>query len=336
MKIAPLVISAAVVMLPCMHTIGQEIHFLPFDAAPVTLNPAYTGMFDGKVRASAMYHSQWSEVTVPYITYGIMVDLPVVTFSNGDYIAAGTQVVRDRAGDGDLVNFSALGSVAYHKVLGGRDSSKANHRCELALGVQAGYQNKSIDVENIYFGLFPLNFGRYVHLYPVNAGLSFSQSLSERFNYTIGVSARNMNQPDDPLMKKWFSDVGLDMAITEVIGANWLITKRLAIRPAVLRQDHAGYSYILLGSDFCYKVSKDGANRTVQSVFVGGWCRTRDILSITAGVDIKRVRIGVGFDSDVISIASSGRSGGVEVNLKYTGPSSASSRHKRVVACDRF
>jgi hypothetical protein len=63
---------------------AQDIHFTQFDMQPLIINPAFTGMFDGKVRAGAIYRNQWASVTVPYVTFGGYADLPLLfTENNG-------------------------------------------------------------------------------------------------------------------------------------------------------------------------------------------------------------------------------------------------------------
>jgi len=134
---------AAALALSAPLTYAQDIHFTQFDMAPLTVNPAFTGMFDGRVRAGAIYRNQWQSVTVPYVTIGAYADMPLYIESNGDYLSAGIQMYQDQAGDGNLKNFTGLLSVAYHKTFG---------KSDLALGLQGGYAQKSIDLSKLYFG----------------------------------------------------------------------------------------------------------------------------------------------------------------------------------------
>src|ERR1035438_8218758 len=116
-RIARLSLAAALVLTTPV-VFAQDIHFTQFDMAPLVINPAFTGMFDGRIRAGAIYRNQWASVTVPYVTYGASVDLPLLIERNGDYLATGLQLYKDQAGDGNLSNFTGLLSVAYHKYFG--------------------------------------------------------------------------------------------------------------------------------------------------------------------------------------------------------------------------
>jgi hypothetical protein len=50
---------------------AQDIHFSQFDGALLNISPAYTGVFDGDYRFSAIYRSQWQAVPVGYSTFNI-------------------------------------------------------------------------------------------------------------------------------------------------------------------------------------------------------------------------------------------------------------------------
>ena len=139
---------AAAMVLSSPIAYAQDIHFTQFDMTPLVINPAFTGMFDGRVRAGAIYRNQWASVTVPYVTYGAYVDMPLIIERNGSYLASGLQLYKDQAGDGNLSNFTGLVSLAYHLYMG-----KGEHGgSDLAFGLQGGYAQKSIDLSKLYFG----------------------------------------------------------------------------------------------------------------------------------------------------------------------------------------
>src|SRR5579871_4915574 len=142
-------LSIAALVLSGPVSFAQDIHFTQFDMQPLVINPAFTGMFYGKVRADLIYRSQWNSVTIGYKTEGASIDAPVFTERNGDYLAVGLQAYKDQAGDGNLQNFTGLASVAYHKVFGGHSDYSG---CDLAIGLQGGYAQESIDLSKLYFG----------------------------------------------------------------------------------------------------------------------------------------------------------------------------------------
>jgi type IX secretion system PorP/SprF family membrane protein len=339
---------AAAIAISASAALAQDIHFTQFDMTPLVINPAFTGMFDGQVRAGAIYRNQWASVTVPYVTYGASVDLPLFIERNGDYLAAGLQLYKDQAGDANLSNFTGMLSVAYHKFFGQTEHSGA----DLAVGLQAGYAQKSIDLSKLYFGdeftngtfvpgtssEYHLGIGNSVNYYMVNAGISFSQSTSDKFGYVIGLGANNLNQPNDAIMKKQNSQTGLDMRYTGEIGANWIAGERLTLRPAFLYQSQATASEIIVGNEFRYEVSNNpGFQNFSPAVFLGGWYRTGDAAMITAGVEFKGFRIGVGYDYNISDLnTSSNGQGGFEIAIRYIAPNPIKFANKRTIPCSRF
>ncbi len=334
---------AAAITLSSTAVFAQDIHFTQFDMAPLVINPAFTGMFDGQVRAGGIYRNQWKSVTVPYVTYGAHADMPLFVDQSGGYLAAGLQVFNDKAGDGNLQNFTGLLSVAYHKTMGSSD---------LAVGLQGGYAQKSIDLSRLYFGdesvngtfvpgtsqEYHLGIGNSVSYYLVNAGVSLSGAPSQSFNYVIGLAANNINQPNDALLKKQNSQTGLDMRYTGEVGLSIITSDRFSLRPAVLYQNQASASEIIAGNEFLYQVGgTPGYTDFSTAIFLGAWYRTSDAAMITAGVEFKGVRIGVGYDYNISSLnTASNGNGGFEIAIRYIAANPMKFANKRVVPCTRF
>ncbi len=335
--------------------LAQDIHFTQFESSPLVLNPAFTGMFDGSVRAAAIYRNQWQSVTVPYTTVGASIDMPIKTENNGDYLAGGLQLYKDQAGDGALTNFTGLASVAYHKALGSDSRTTGISSSDLAVGLQGGYAQKSIDLSKLYFGdeffngtyvkgtsqEWHLGIGNSVNYYIVNAGVCFSHSSSSgMFNYTIGAAANNLNQPNDAIEKKQNSQTGLDMRFTGVAGADWKLGERLMLRPAVLYQYQATANEIIVGNEFHYVLSgstePEYANFTTAA-FLGLWYRTVDATMLTVGVEYKGLRIGVAYDYNISTLNSaSNGNGGYEIAVRYVAPFPIIFADKRSKPCIRF
>jgi type IX secretion system PorP/SprF family membrane protein len=345
-SIARLSLAAALVLTTPV-VFAQDIHFTQFDMQPLIINPAFTGMFDGRVRAGAIYRNQWGSVTVPYVTYGGYFDLPLLIERNGDYLAAGMQLYNDKAGDGNLSNFTGLVSLAYHKYFGMSERGGS----DLAVGLQGGYAQKSVDLSRLYFGdeytngawtqgqsqEYRLGLSNSVNYYLVNAGISFSHG-GEKFGYTLGVAANNINQPNDAIEKKQSSNNTLDMRYTGEVGINWIAGERFSLRPAILYQSQATASEFIAGSEFHYAVgSNPGYENFSTAVYVGGWYRTGDAAMITAGVEFKGFRVGVGYDYNISSLnASSNGNGGFEIALRYIAPNPIKFANKRTIPCSRF
>lgn len=327
---------------------AQDVHFTQFDASPLLLNPANTGAFNGEYRASAIYRDQWRSVVgaSAFKTYAFSFDMPIVRdISVDDYLAAGLQLYNDRAGDGNLNNFSAMLSVAYHKFLG-TDAKKV-----LTVGLQGGVAQKSLDLSRLYFG-DEFSEGQWnqgtsnefnwlttrTTGFLVNGGISYAQAVSEKFSFNVGVGVNNINQPLESFDRRNQSkDVGLGMRYTGQLGAIINASDRFSLRPAALVQSQAYAMEIVGGNEFNYKLGYDYDIPTATAIFAGVWYRHEDAIMATVGVEFKGFRLGFGYDYNISDLKSaSNGNGGFEVSLRYVAPSPLSFARKLLFPCDRF
>lgn len=186
--------------------IAQDFQLSQYDAPPLFLNPAMTGMFDGHYRVHAHYRTQWAAVAnKPFTTAGISFDMPVKKFG------IGLQVLNYRAGAGRYNVTSALLSFGYDLVF----DKENNHH--LALGAQAGMLQKSINVSDLTFGnqYTGVNGGSFdaglssgetfsntsFAVEDINAGfLYYYAKENSRFNPFIGFSAFHLTQPTESFL----------------------------------------------------------------------------------------------------------------------------------------
>jgi type IX secretion system PorP/SprF family membrane protein len=329
---------------------AQDIHFTQFTASPLIVNPAFTGDYTGLYRVTTIYRSQWASVTTPFVTYGASFDMDLFGMRKSDYttrygvLSAGAQLFNDKAGDGNLTNFSALGSLAYHKYLG--NGSKI-----LGVGLQAGYSEKSLDVSKLYFG-DEFNNGHFnsgqsaeypymnnkVRFWTINAGASFAQRVNSNFGYQIGIGGNNLNQPQESFEKKKNSDVGLGMRYTGQIGAIMQLSERISVQPAFLYQTQTAATEMIGGTDFGYTVGGDPYIPSFATVvFVGAWYRTGDAAMLTTGLQYKGFRFGLSYDYNIsdLKTASNG-SGGFEISLTYKAPNRFNFISPFSYPCSRF
>ena len=128
------------------------------------------------------------------------------------------------------------------------------------------------------------------------------------------------------------------MRYTAEAGAQIAAGERLSLRPAVLYQNQASASEIIVGNEFHYEVGGNpGYENFSSAVFLGGWYRTGDAAMITGGVEFKGFRIGVSYDYNISSLntASNGQ-GGFELAIRYIAPNPLRFANKRTIPCGRF
>ncbi len=132
-----------------MGLMAQDHHFTQFYAAPLQLNPALTGAFDGKYRVGGVYRDQWRALLdQPYKTFAFGADMRFAmnqTASAKDKIGVGVTFMNDRV---DQIGFSTtqLGiSAAYHKSLNTQNSQY------LSAGFQFGLNQRNVNYDYLSF-----------------------------------------------------------------------------------------------------------------------------------------------------------------------------------------
>lgn len=196
-------ITSVLVLLVALQMQAQDFHLSQYDAAPLNINPAMTGMYRGNLRIHGHYRTQWSAIaTKPYQTGLISVDLP------WKKISVGLQIANFRAGMGNYNVFSPMLSVAYDTKL---DKNNNHH---ISVGVQGGGFQKSVNMNKLYFEtqFSPLNGGGFdqgasnqesfasnaLFIPDLNAGVMYYYGKeSSRVNPFIGVALLHINQPKE-------------------------------------------------------------------------------------------------------------------------------------------
>lgn len=95
---------------------GQDIHWSQFEYAPLNLNAAHTGLFNGDYRLVGNYRSQWFDVPVGYRTVSLTFDAHLLPYQlENDVWGVGLTFNHDQAGDGQLSLLNIMASMAYTK-----------------------------------------------------------------------------------------------------------------------------------------------------------------------------------------------------------------------------
>jgi type IX secretion system PorP/SprF family membrane protein len=222
-------ISYSILLLVSSSLKAQDFHLSMYDAGPLFLNPALTGVVDANFRVHAQYRNQWRSVAFkPYNTALISIDAPKGKWGFGG------QITNMRAGVGNYNVLQGLLSVSYAVPL---DKNKFNN---LSFGIQAGATQKRIEAglytydnqySNTNGGYFDQSqpsgetFNRQSFVTEqVNAGfMYFNSKQQSRLNPFFGYSAFNLtNQKEtfyntnNKLPIRHYLNAGLRINITEL------------------------------------------------------------------------------------------------------------------------
>ncbi|MFN7912520.1 MAG: PorP/SprF family type IX secretion system membrane protein [Bacteroidota bacterium] len=217
---------------------AQDFHLSMYDMAPLFLNPAMTGLVDGKMRLHMHYRNQWNAIAYkPFTTGLVSFDLPKGKWGFGG------QISNMRAGFGNYNVFQALGSASYAVPL---DKNKYHN---LSLGLQAGFTQKRMEYQIFSFdnqwstidgGSFDKsinnneNFNRQAQFQEaVNFGaLYYYAKQQSRINPFLGISGFNLTQPKETffgssnrLPMRFFMHTGVRINVSEL----FFITPKILI-----------------------------------------------------------------------------------------------------------
>ena len=301
---------------------AQDPHFSQFFASPLTLNPAFTGKFDGTVRVAGNYRNQWPAFNNVYTTSTISVDFPILKklISEYDTWGVGIMALTEKAGGGVLTNNYFGLSTSYHKSLD-EDGFK-----QIGVGFQGTYGQKRLDINKLLFTdqLTPFGFtgvtqeifnndNLNINYLDVNAGLLFSSSTDESNNFYIGASIYHINRPSQNFM-----------------GANWNISPRttisgggyfpvsdiLTLHTSAIYQYQSAATETVVGG--ALSASLDDLSENPSNIYGGLWYRINDALIPYVGLEFGGLRIGATYDVNVSSLKAGAQSrGGMEISLIY-------------------
>lgn len=139
-----ILLLSAVICLCSIAAKGQDLHYSNYNYAPLYLNPANTGGFNGNIRAGASYRDQFRTfIGEAYQSTMIWADSPVsFTFNERQWIGIGLNLFSDKTGDLGFGMSGAMASLAYHF------SFDDNYRSVIALGIQYGAIQRKIGNAN--------------------------------------------------------------------------------------------------------------------------------------------------------------------------------------------
>lgn len=343
-------------------TSAQDIHFSMFDMAPLELNPAYTGFYEGTFRIGGIYRTQWQGMSIntgglntgkfsgfqtpsAYIDVPFGFPSPKVKKTGArmkNWAGVGISFFADQVGQ--LSNLAASLSLSYHIGFGQRGNTR------LSLGVQGGIAQQRVkDPTQFRFeeGIIQGGGlgGQYVQVndnalaqssvaYPDFAGGLMLSHRSSRFGLEAGFSLNHFSQPK-------YNFLGGDFKESMEYVANLLVdiglTDRFFLRPLVFYKNKSATQdlnmQLLLGLHF--NDMKD------ITLFLGGGYRLFDAAIMRVGLDIKGLRFGFAYDLNTTGLSSkiysnANRGMGFEVALSYIAKIYKNPVIKEILFCPRF
>ncbi len=320
MKMRKSIFFAATLLVSVIAN-AQDPHFSQFFSSPLTLNPAFTGKFNGLWRLAANHRDQWPSIPKAYVTSSASIDFPVLQnkIAETDVMGVGISALSDASANNILkLNYGSV-SMSYHKALDEDGYST------IGAGFQATYSSLNLDVSKLTFedmltqngftGTTTdiLTNGNNQSYFDVNAGMLYSGSSNGINNYYLGASMYHINRPKVSFKdKNWF----LSGRITIHGGGSFPLTDQLTIHASVIHQIQNKASETTLGAAIAANLNQDEEKPT--SVYLGSWIRFNDAVVPYVGIEFGGLRIGASYDLNISSLkAATSTRGGSEFSIIY-------------------
>ena len=332
---------------------SQDPFFSQSYAAPLTINPALTGSFNGKLRVSAIYRDQGrNALETPFVTFSTGLDLRFLASKYGkgykDYFGVGIMFMSDQVSAIDYTLNGILVSGAFHKSLDVRNNSY------LSLGFQGGIKQRSISYEDVFFSdqfngtesysdptaeILPPNNYSYADF---GWGLNYSVSANNGFGAFFGVAMHHFLRANNSFYDE-IDELGIypnnDLITRYTAHASFQLplAKKVQFLPRAILQLQGAHFMADAGGSFRFLMSEYAGT----ALHIGSWARpvinednAVDLEAIVGliGFEYKNVLFGLSYDISTNPIVS-GRQGrsAFEFSVAYLGD-----YNNETVICPKF
>lgn len=329
-----------IIFIFCVNPVqSQDPHFTQYYAAPMLMNPALTGFFNGDVRTSGAYRSQWPSLPSPYLTGTFSVDANALKsyIKDGDIFGVGFTGVFDKTNGGGLKTNTLSGSVSFHKLL---DPYGVNR---IGVGAMASYTSRLLDYSKFTFGqqITPQGFdntlptGEPVNGFSTNyidysVGVVYS-AITDISSFYCGASIYHFNNPTETfngpihtIQPRMVFNAGSNFQVGEA--------NRMYLSGAYMKSEYS--SDLIFGAAFSRALSQIPEEN--YNIILGGWYRYNDAIAPYVGLEFQNIRAGISYDINVSKLTSgSNFRGGFEFTLSYIFTQDANANLMKQTLCPK-
>lgn len=311
---------------------AQDPQFTQFYAAPMYLNPAFTGV-TYEHRFVANYRNQWPGISKTYQTYMASYDYNMSDINSG----IGISVMQDRSGTAGLTHSQFGVNYAYH--------FKISKFSEIRLGANLSYNMKRLDFSKLKFNDqiatgsgTSIEAANYEALNYMDFGAG---ALLNSTQYWVGLSAKHLTQPNSSLTG---DRVPLPLSISLHGGYRFIIEQKSKelkryFSPTFNYRHEQKYDQLDIGVYYYH-----------LPLNVGVWYRglpfkkyaptysSRESIALLLGFDLTdyNLRVGYSYDLTISNLGVANSLGAHEVSLIYE-IAKKKKRNKRIlVSCPKF
>lgn len=302
---------------------AQDPHYTQFYTAPLTINPAYTGVFSGNLRMGTIYRSQWSSMASPYTSMVASVDGKL--FNDGVYhqnpFNMGIMMQSDKTLKGALTSSNLTATAAYHIPLNMEGDQS------IGLGLSATYGKRNFNFNNLSsasqfssggFDLtLPSGEVAFENMKPylsVGAGVLYCNTNEEEGSFfEIGAAAFHVNQPLETILYEGTSVI--PMRVSAHTFLQRYVSDDLLMDLRLMYQLQTGADYLMGGFALKKLLESDPEGSLLG---LGCWYRTGDAIAPNIFAEFKSMRVGFSYDIQLNGIRKTAApASSLEFSLQY-------------------
>lgn len=311
-------------MLGSLRLFAQDLHFSQFYNAPLTMNPALTGISKGDIRLTSLYRSQWNAANSPYKTFNVSAEKKFYNINHDRWwFSAGIDLFHDQAGTGDLSN--------NHVALTGSFTRQLDRNSFLSFGATLGLGQRGFDLGNLSFDNFwngqtvdynrPTgeDFDNTSIVYPdMGAGINIRRQFPRsRSKIDFGVGIFHVNKPQQSYYENKDSELPIRGCIT--------ILPSIQVNPtgdfvgAATVQQQGDYFESLVNVGYRHYLSTQRAKELAVQFTLGfRFNKIGDAFMPAAELHYRDLMVGLSWDMNVSKFKeATNRNGGPEIAIRY-------------------
>lgn len=292
------------------HLEAQDASFSQFDNAPMILNPAMTGMYNGNHRILVNYRDQWSNILRgdSYKSASLSYDARI-TLSDKEFIGLGINAISDKAGALDYGTDQTVFLASYRRLLS-YDSSSSHM---VGFGIGYGIVNRHVDLTNARWasqhdgnGGFDPTLGpdystiitEFNHA-DLSIGLVWESILGKRSSFKLGFAMHHINRAN---VSFFGNDEKLTIRYNFHGSAEIGINSRISILPSFLHLAQGQFDKTMIGASGRLYFKPEDSSKSIQ---IGVWKWFQNEIISNSGLDtytfsallrMNRFKIGFSYD----------------------------------------
>jgi len=302
----------------------SDLHFTQYGMSPINLNPGLTGIFNGDIRYTGNYRSQWASVPVGYSTASFAYDQKIYNakLKNGLF------------GVGGIFNYDQAGASALRSLqlmLAGSYTQRISQRNFLTLGASAGVAQRAFKdgdltwdeqyIGNQYNPNNPIteSFASKAKIYPdfgLGINWHFQVPNSKRTQFDLGASLYHLHSPNTSFYDE--QDVQIKPRLSIQLGSSFKILPKFDVIINANYYDQGANNQTIAGGGLRYHFDdRIGREMALQ---VGGEYRFlfKDAWAPVVTFYYHQWKVGVSYDVNVSKFDRATRNqGGLEVGIMY-------------------